>query len=166
MRPRRLILCLLSGLLLLARCCAVAGQRVGGRRRLTSQGASSLTLHMFDAYPAYASYPDAVCNDGTPGAWTSPLGVWGRGRCETHSGLTHWSPSLAFLQRWLLLCSSDCSRQEPLVGGLLARRRRVRARLPPVRVASVLGAALTPNVLCAGVLTAPAARLVLRTRRG
>ena len=79
MRPRRLVLCILSGLLLLARCCAVAGQHAGGRRRLTSQGASSLTLHMFDAYPAYASYPDAVCNDGTPGARTPRSVCVGKG---------------------------------------------------------------------------------------
>jgi hypothetical protein len=31
--------------------------------------AASLELHQLTDYPASKSYPEAVCNDGTPGAW-------------------------------------------------------------------------------------------------
>jgi hypothetical protein len=44
------------------------------RNKLRSKGApskhaASLELHMLTAYASSKPYPEAVCNDGTPGAW-------------------------------------------------------------------------------------------------
>ena len=62
-----LLLRLLLLVATLAVCQGVSGNKLRPKGA-PSRHSASLELHMLTDYPASEPYPQAVCNDGTPGA--------------------------------------------------------------------------------------------------